>query len=148
MYLKEYFAHKQGNWDLRILATDISQNILNSAMHPVYGGDSISKLPTAWQSKYFVKKPDGSYTISPDIRKNVIFRPFNLLDTPHWKRPFDLIFCRNVMIYFDQQTKDALVNRFYQVTVPGGWFFIGHSEGLTKQNCPYKFIEPAIYQKA
>ncbi|MCR4629048.1 MAG: protein-glutamate O-methyltransferase CheR [Bacillota bacterium] len=147
MYLKEYFARKQGNWDLRILATDISQNILNSAMNPVYGMDSISKLPPAWQSKYFVKKPDGNLTISPDIRNNVIFRPFNLLDTPHWKRPFDLIFCRNVMIYFDQPTKDALVNRFYQVTVPGGWFFIGHSEGLTKQTCPYAYIEPAIYQK-
>ena len=81
------------------------------------------------------------------MRRNVIFRPFNLMEPIHFKRDFDLIFCRNVMIYFDQETKDALVKRFYDVTYPGGHLFIGHSEGLTKQTCPYKYIKPAIYRK-
>ena len=64
-----------------------------------------------------------------------------------FRRPFYLIFCRNVMIYFDQPTKDALVKRFYNATVPGGYLFIGHSEGLNKADCPYQYIMPAIYQK-
>jgi chemotaxis protein methyltransferase CheR len=147
MYLREYFGADACRWDLRVLASDISQNILNSAMHPVYGTESIRKLPSAWQKKYFLPRPDGNYTIAPVIRDNVIFRTFNLMDTPHWKRPFDLIFCRNVMIYFDQPTKDALVKRFYDVTLPEGYLFIGHSEGLNKANCPYQYIMPAIYQK-
>lgn len=147
MYLKEFFGSQANEWDLRILASDISQNILNSAMNPTYGADSLEKLPTAWQKKYFTKKADGTYTIGKTIRDNVIFRTFNLMDDIHWKRPFDLIFCRNVMIYFDQPTKEALVKRFYNVTEPNGYLFIGHSEGLNKATCPYKYLMPAIYQK-
>lgn len=148
MYLKEFFGSKPGKWDTRILATDISQEILNTAMNPVYQEDSLSRLPDAWRKKYFVSKGDGSYTVAPAIRDNVIFRPFNLMDPIRFRRPFDLIFCRNVMIYFDQPTKDALVRRFYDATLPGGHLFIGHSEGLNKSDCPYRYIMPAIYQKA
>lgn len=147
MYLKEFFAAKGGSWDTRILATDISQNILSSATNPTYHEEALSKLPATWKRKYFTKKPDGTYTVSKELRNNVIFKTFNLMDPIQFRRPFDLIFCRNVMIYFDQPTKDALVRRFYNVTVPGGYLFIGHSEGLNKANCPYKYILPAIYQK-
>ena len=146
MYLREYFAAK-GNWDTRILATDISQRILNSAMNPSYEEEALSRLPAAWKRKYFSKKADGSYTVTPEIRNNVIFRTFNLMDPIQFKRKFDLIFLRNVMIYFDQPTKDALVRRFYNATVPGGHLFIGHSEGLNKVTCPYDYIQPAIYKK-
>lgn len=147
MYLKEYFGSKSGNWDTRILATDISQEILNTAKNPVYQEDSLSRLPDGWKRKYFVSGKDGSYTLAPVIRNNVIFQTFNLMDPIRFKRPFDLIFCRNVMIYFDQPTKDALVRRFYDVTVSGGHLFIGHSEGLNKSDCPYRYVMPAIYQK-
>lgn len=147
MYLLEYFSKLPGVWDTRILASDISQNILATAMNPEYPPESLEKLPTGWQKKYFIKKPNGNFTVTEALKKNVIFRPFNLMDPIKWKIPFDLIFCRNVMIYFDQPTKDALVNRFYNVTVPGGYLFIGHSEGITKSTCPYQFIKPAIYQR-
>lgn len=70
------------------------------------------------------------------------------MDPIRFRRPFDLIFCRNVMIYFDQPTKDALVHRFHGATVPGGYLFIGHSENLNKENNPYQYITPAIFQKA
>lgn len=100
MYLREYFGAKGGAaWDTRILATDISQNILNSAIHPSYQEEALSKLPAAWKHKYFTKKPDGSYTVSQEIRNNVIFKTFNLMDPIQFRRQFDLIFCRNVMIY-------------------------------------------------
>ncbi len=147
IYLKEYFGYDAGQWDTRILATDISQNVLNTAMNPTYQDEQLERIPAPWKTKYFQKRPDGTYTVSKEIRDNVIFRPFNLMEQIRFRRPFDLIFCRNVMIYFDQETKDALVNRFYNVTVPGGYLFIGHSEGLNKQTCPYKYLMPAIYQK-
>jgi len=147
MYLLEFFGKLPGKWDTRMLATDISHNVLNKAINPSYPAESLEKLPKAWKNKYFIQQKDESYTVSKELRDNVIFRPFNLMEPIHFKRNFDLIFCRNVMIYFDQVTKDALVKRFYDATYPGGYLFIGHSEGLTKQSCPYKYIKPAIYRR-
>lgn len=148
MYLLEYFGVHASQWDTRILATDISQKILNTAITASYNEESLSSLPPAWKQKYFSPLGKNNYSVAPSIKKNVIFKTFNLMDTIKFKKKFDLIFCRNVMIYFDQATKDALVRRFYNATVPGGHLFIGHSEGLTKSNCPYDYIQPAIYRKS
>ncbi len=148
MYLMEYFGSKFPLWDTRILATDISQQILNTAMNPSYTDSELAQLPSAWRDKYFVRKPNNIYTVAPKIRDNVIFQTFNLMDPIRFRKQFDLIFCRNVMIYFDQPTKNALAKRFFDATVPGGYLFIGHSEGLSKDNNPYTYIKPSIYQKA
>lgn len=148
MFLKEFLGPEAPKWDTRILATDISQKILTAAQNPVYEAASLKEVPPAWKKKYFVPRPDGTWTVSGEIRSNVIFRTFNLMDPIRFKRPFDLIFCRNVMIYFDQDTKDQLVQRFYHATVPGGYLFIGHSESLSKAVCPYRYIMPAVYRKA
>ena len=147
IYLKEYFGPKADLWDTRILATDISQKILTEASNASYSEESLSPLPESWRKKYFVRRGDGRFQAADSIRKNVIFRAFNLMDPIRFRRKFDLIFCRNVMIYFDQPTKDALVRRFYDATVPGGYLFIGHSESLTKSSCPYRYLQPAIYRK-
>ena len=147
MCLEEYFGSRASVWDTRVLATDISQNVMAHAMKPSYIRDALESLPEGWISKYFVKKSDGEYTVSDAIRRNVIFQPFNLMHPIRWKKRMDLIFCRNVMIYFDQDTKNALVNRFYDATRPGGYLFIGHSEGLGAANVPYDYIKPAIYRK-
>lgn len=80
------------------------------------------------------------------MRSNVIFQPFNLMDPIKFRRKFDVIFCRNVMIYFDQPTKDALVQRFYDATVPGGYLLISYSENLS-QNTPYRRLATATFQK-
>lgn len=148
MYLKEYFGAQANSWDTRILATDISQQILNTARNPSYQEESLERIPPSWKKKYFVKEQDGSYSVAQPIKQNVIFKTFNLMDPIRFRRPFDLIFCRNVMIYFNQPTKDALVRRFYDATVPGGYLFVGHSEGLNKADCPYQYIMPAIYQRS
>ena len=144
---KEYFSALPGSWDTRILATDISQRVLDSAMDPRYSLESLKELPPSWQERYFVPMGDKTYTVSDALRKNVIFRSFNLMDPIHFRKKFDLIFCRNVMIYFDRPTKAALVRRFYDATAPGGYLFIGHSESLDKESCPFSYIEPAIYRK-
>lgn len=147
MYLKEFFGSQASAWDTRILATDISQQILSTARNPIYQKESLERLPALWKQRYFVEEKGGAYTIAPSIKQNVIFRTFNLMEPIRFKRPFDLIFCRNVMIYFDQTTKNELVRRFYHATVPGGYLFIGHSESLNKTECPYHYLMPAIYQK-
>lgn len=148
MILKEYFSKKPVKWDTRVLATDISQNVLKAAQNAVYDEESLSKLPAAWKTKYFKKTPEpGAWTVSPELKSNVIFKTFNLMDPIRFKLKFDVIFCRNVMIYFDQSTKDALVKRFFDSTVQGGYLLIGHSESLNKANTPYSYIMPATYRK-
>ena len=116
-------------------------------LHSAHDQPRRACLSSSWKQKYFVKNKDNTYTIAPVIKQNVIFQTFNLMNPIRFRRPFDLIFCRNVMIYFDQATKDALVQRFYDATVPGGYLLIGHSEGLNKAACPYEYLMPAIYQK-
>lgn len=82
------------------------------------------------------------------VRKEVTYRRFNLMNTTFpFKKPFQMIFCRNVMIYFDQPTREALVGRYHKHTEPGGYLFIGHSETLGRSQSLYKYIKPALYQK-
>lgn len=148
MLLKEYLGPKASMWDTRVLATDISQNALNAAKHAVYDEASLKDLPPGWKSKYFRSAGQpGLYTVSPEIKNNVIFRTFNLMDSIRFRLKFDVIFCRNVMIYFDVPTKEALVDRFYHATNPGGYLLIGHSESLNKETTPYTYLKPATYRK-
>lgn len=148
MLIKEYFGTKASQWDTRVLATDISMNALGAAQHAVYDESSLKEVPATWKTKYFSRTSEpGIYEVAPVIKNNVIFRTFNLMEPIHFKLKFDVIFCRNVMIYFDQATKEALVKRFYQATNPGGYLLIGHSESLNKENTPYKYLMPATYRK-
>ena len=128
-----------------MLATDISHQALAKAQAGVY--QVPADMPEAWLRRYFTRDPStGLYTVSQDIRKNVIFRPFNLMDPIRFRLKFDVIFCRNVMIYFNQATRDALVRRFYDAMYPGGYFFISHSESLN-QNPLFQAVAPAVYRK-
>ena len=148
MIIKETLGAQAALWDTRVLATDISQNALRAAKEAVYDEDSLKNLSPAWISKYFVKTAEkGIYSVAPSIKSNVIFQTFNLMDPIRFRLKFDVIFCRNVMIYFDQSTKDALIQRFYDATSPGGYLMIGHSETINKEKTPYKYLMPATYRK-
>ena len=144
MYLFDYLGSQASQWDTRILATDISAQALATAQRGIY--ELPDTLPSGWKQKYFVPNRDGTHTVKPQLKNNVIFQHFNLMDPIKFRRKFDVIFCRNVMIYFDQPTKDALVRRFYDATVPGGYLLISYSENLSS-NSPYKRIAPATFQK-
>lgn len=146
MCLDHYFGPKAAQWDLRILATDIDTAVLEKARKGQYSYESLKNLPPAWAQKYFTKEGED-YTVIEKLRKSVSYREFNLMDPIRWKRKFHLISCRNVMIYFEQDTKDALVDRFYDVSMEGGYLFIGHAESVT-HNMRYAYIQPAIYRKA
>lgn len=148
MLLKESLGAQAALWDTRVLATDISQNALNAAKQAVYDEESLKNLSPSWKSKYFVKTAEpGIYSVSPAIKSNVIFQTFNLMDPIRFRLKFDVIFCRNVMIYFDQNTKDGLIQRFYDAAAPGGYLLIGHSETINKEKTPFKYIMPATYRK-
>ena len=144
MFLFDYLGPQAGQWDTRLLATDISNRAMTAAKKGVY--ELPDTIPADWKKKYFVKQPDGHYQVAPKVRDNVIFQPFNLMDPIRFRRKFDVIFCRNVMIYFDQPTKDALVRRFYDATAPGGYLLISKSENLSA-NMPYKRLAPSTFQK-
>ncbi len=144
--MKEYFKSKPVRWDTRLLATDISQNALSKASKGFYAEDSLKSLPEPWKRAYFTKK-DGGYQVTEDLRKNVIFRTFNLMEPIKFKTKFDVIFCRNVMIYFDKPTKAALIQRYYDALNPGGYLLIGHSETVDRDESNFEYIMPATYRK-
>jgi len=147
MTIKDYFGMNATNWDTTILATDISTKVIQSAQNNTYVEDALKDIPDSWKRKYFKERPDGMFELSPNIKKEVAFKVFNLMDKFVYKKPFDIIFCRNVMIYFDQPTKNELINKFYDALNPGGFLFIGHSESVQRESSKFKYIQPSIYQK-
>jgi len=137
-------------WSVKILATDISTRVLEKAIRGVYQEEQLSTLPKVTLHKYFLRGKGlwaGYYQVRPEVKKMVEFKRLNLLEPFPFKTLFDVIFCRNVMIYFDRPTKENLITRFSQALVPGGYLFIGHSESLMGLKHRFKYIKPAIYQK-
>jgi len=146
--LEEYFKLNKTFWDCKVLATDLSARVLKEAERGVYARDRIDPMPAAWKQNYFVQRNDGQVEIASKIKNEVIFRRFNLVESVYpFKKKFHCIFCRNVMIYFDNDTKDAIINKFYDITEPGGYLFIGHSEALDRDKTKYKYVMPAVYRK-
>ncbi len=146
MLQREFFGSSYNEWKAGLLASDISEKALKTAITGCYDEEEVEKLPPNLRNKYFSKRGDFVAVI-PELKKDITFTKINLVKPFSFKKKFHAIFCRNVMIYFDQQTKDDLINRFYEWTEPGGYLFIGHSESIPKGNCPYKYIKPAVYRK-
>lgn len=144
MYIMDYLGAQASSWDTRLLATDLSMDALAKAKRAVY--ELPDSIPERWRREYFVPQGNGQFTVAPKIRNNVIFRQFNLMEPIRFRQKFDVIFCRNVMIYFDQPTKKALVERFYDATLPGGYLLISLSENLPPDT-PYKRVATSIFQK-
>ncbi len=136
--------------DMGILATDISTKVLKTASEGVYLKDRVKKIPPQILKKYFQMGQNGwngYYRVKQEIRKIVEFRRFNLMETLSSNPVFDIIFCRNVMIYFDKETQGSLVDKFYSCLKKGGYFFVGHSESLTGLEHKFQYIEPSVYRK-
>lgn len=148
MLLREHLGNRYSQWDSGILATDISSRVLDIAKRGVYPEDRVKMLPEHLLRKYFRKLPDGQYEVIEDLRREATFRRFNLMnDVFPFKKSFHIIFCRNVMIYFDDPTRKTLVAKFHKHTAQGGYFFLGHSETLGRGQDLYKYLAPAVYHK-
>jgi chemotaxis protein methyltransferase CheR len=145
------------SWDIKILATDISEDILKKAIAGVYSEQEIGALPKNMLNKFFdkrkiqTKQGEGVfYEIKSFIKDMITFRSFNLVYGKYTIIPpkFDMIFCRNVMIYFDKETKNSVVTKLSEKLLKDGIFFIGHSESLvTMKDGVLKLDKPSIYRK-
>lgn len=139
------------HWPWHIEATDISHRILAKAVAGIYRDDVVEKLPKPLIKKYFQQgfgPQEGNYRVSTELRKAVAYRQLNLLNgEPPFSHPFHVIFCRNVMIYFDRPTQEELVNKLTRWLVPGGYLCVGHSESLTGIKHQLQPIKPAVYRR-
>jgi len=148
MILQDFFGDKKWLWDTRVLATDISRKVLEIASEGVYTSEQVAVLPEHWRRDYFRPVENGRYRVVDKIRNEVIFRAFNLNNPVYpFKQKFHVIFCRNVMIYFDNETKQELVNKFYENLESGGYLFIGHAESISRDRTKFKYVKPAVYYK-
>lgn len=149
IYLLQAFP-RINQMDVKILATDISTKVLAEAKQGIYAKDQMADVPETLIEKYFhpaTGAGENSYQVNKTIQNLISFARLNLMENWPMRGPFDLILCRNVMIYFDQPTRQQLVHRFWQILRPGGYLFVGHSESLTSWSQEFKYVQPAIYQK-
>lgn len=148
MLIDEYFGQRKAQWDTTILATDISQRVLELGKLGIYNKEALTRIPQRWQQQYFEPVDNDTCRINNKLKNQVVFGQFNLM-TPAFpfKRKFHIIFCRNVMIYFKRQTKEELAERFYNHLEPGGFLFIGMSETMTGIQNRFEYIQPSIYRK-
>ncbi|WP_415251154.1 CheR family methyltransferase [Sulfurimonas sp.] len=151
IFLKEHLSNFH-QWDVKILATDISEDILVKAMKGIYTQRDIENMPKNIILKYFniFKNSDGvqSFVIKDELKEHIIFRSFNLVtgNFSMFKNKFDLIFCRNVMIYFDRPTQNQLLEQYSKLLKEKSRLFIGHSESIHNKNAKYKLSAPSIYK--
>ncbi len=138
------------SWDARILATDLDTNMVAAARAGIYPPATMAELTKSVRLRFFERPPrerEGSGQVVEPIRRLITFKHLNLLGPWPMKGPFDAIFCRNVMIYFDARTKTALVERLASLLKPGGWLYIGHSETLLDHHAGLRLSGPTIYRK-
>ena len=151
MFLKEHLKNFE-QWDIKILATDISEEILQKATKGIYTQKDLENMPRKMVLDNFngTKDSNGNkyYVIKDELKQYITFRSFNLVTGRFnlFGNKFDLIFCRNVMIYFDRPTQNQLLNQFAKLLKKSSLLFIGHSESIQKQDNTYKLISPSIYK--
>lgn len=150
MVLAEYAQQHRG-FDFTILATDISTRVLEQARGGIYEESRITPVPAALRPKYLLRSKDrngGQIRIIPQLRAKVAFHRLNFMQADYEvKDRFEVIFFRNVMIYFDKPTQEAVVQKLCRNLIPGGYLFVGHSESLAGLHLPVDCVGPAIYRK-
>lgn len=148
MVLSDFFGLEKNQWDMRVLATDISTKALQQAMLGIYSAEQLQKLPEQWKRHFFKALAGGEqYQVTDELKQQLIFRQFNLMDDFPFKKKMHIIFLRNVMIYFNDETKRKVVQKVYDALEPGGYFFIGTTETIDRGSTPFQIIQPSIFRK-
>lgn len=147
MVILDFFGIEHKAWDTRVLATDISMKVLEHATRGIYLKEEIDPLPPRWKQRYFKKIDQEEYRVKDELKKEVIFRQFNLMNNFPFKRKFHIVFLRNVMIYFEDSTKYQLIKKVYDYMEPGGYLFIGTTESLDRHKTQFQYVQPSIYRK-
>jgi chemotaxis protein methyltransferase CheR len=150
LYLSEFFPPDSG-WDWHINASDISTKVLEQARSGIYPVERLEAMPRAWLHKYFQQgcgRWDGCCRVRSSITNRVSFQRINLMESFRHPHPFEIIFCRNVLIYFDRPTQQQLVERLCHFLAPNGYLFVGHAESLNGLKLPLRCLRPSIYQRS
>jgi chemotaxis protein methyltransferase CheR len=148
--LNDFKLKKQG-FDYQIIATDISTQMLKTGADAIYPKERIEMIPLDIKKRYFLKSKDRTkpkVRIVKELRNKVKFQRLNFMDNIYKiNESFDIIFCRNALIYFERQNQEAVINKLSNKLNTGGYFFLGHSESITNMNVPLKALQPTIYVK-
>ncbi|HEX2939555.1 MAG TPA: protein-glutamate O-methyltransferase CheR [Rhodopila sp.] len=147
MILRDHH-HVLDGWDARILATDLDTNVVDHAAAGRYDAERFASIPVAYQRRYVRSQRDGRFAMDDALRAMITFKPLNLLEPWPMAGPFDFIFCRNVMIYFNKATQRLLLDRFADILRPNGWLFVGHSESLLSLTTRFQVVGRTVYRKA
>jgi len=138
------------NWDIKILATDLDTAVLRAAEEGVYAEERVNGIPEERLKRWFMRgrsSQHGQVKVNPQLQKIISFKQLNLMQEWPMKGPFDFIFCRNVLIYFDRETKIMLAKRYAQILADRSWLFIGHSESLNQLSTELELVACTSYRK-
>jgi len=144
------FARQNSGFTFSILATDISTHVLRMAVRAIYPESKIGPIPQELRKRYLLRSKERSrrlVRIGPEARSHVRFRRLNFMEEFSFEGQLDIIFCRNVVIYFDRQTQEMLFTRFCRKLAKGGFLFIGHSESLAGMDLPLEPVAPTVYRR-
>lgn len=148
MVLLDFFGLEHSAWDTQILATDVSTKVLKQAQAGVYSEEQLKELPAQWKRRFFTPVSGSSqYMVTEELKKEVLFRQFNLMEPFPFRRKMHTVFLRNVMIYFDEETKRELVQKVYDFLEPGGYLFVGTTETIDRNSTPFEIVRPSIFRK-
>lgn len=136
-----------GQWDAKILATDIDTEMVRRGSEGIYNAEALEGMAPDLREKYFDPHGPGKVRVKADVRQLISFKHLNLMAQWPMKGPFDVIFCRNVVIYFDKDTQRVLFDRYANLLVPGGFLYIGHSENLFGITERFKLLGRNIHRK-
>ncbi|AAS96073.1 chemotaxis protein methyltransferase [Nitratidesulfovibrio vulgaris str. Hildenborough] len=144
------FAERNSGFVFSVLATDISARALQHAQRGIYDEERVESIPESFRKRFLLRSRERArklVRIAPEIRHLVTFQRLNFMEDFSFRTPMDVIFCRNVIIYFDKPTQERLFSRFCESLRPGGYLFIGHSESLTGMSLPLEAQAPTVYRK-
>lgn len=148
MLLMDFFGLEKNQWDTKVLATDISTEVLSHAMKGIYTKEQTEPLPEHFKRRFFRELPDGEHVrVTEELREEVLYRKFNLMDAFPFRRRLHVIFLRNVMIYFDDKTKRELLYKVYDALEPGGYLFVGRTETVDRNVVPFELVQASIFRK-
>lgn len=130
-----------------IFGSDLSAAAVTAAQRGFYGSADYARLPAAWQARYCENFQDGQFRVKESLRSDVSFQRQNLMNLPCMTPAYDLVFCRNVLIYFQDRERTALVRKLTEALLPGGYLMIGHTESLLAIPNSLQYVQPAVYRK-
>lgn len=145
MILRNYQPSLTG-WDVKILATDLDTNVVAHAAEGLYDAERLQPIPVEFRTRYITMQSDERGRMDPALRSLITFKPLNLLEEWPMNGPFDVIFCRNVVIYFDKPTQRRLFDRYADMLKPDGWMIVGHSESLLNLTDRFRLVGRTIYR--